>query len=166
MLYDPSPQIFFEKNYGELTRLVVYLLRMPLDADDVRELLSSFYIMCHNVRTLQRFDPAKASVDTYITLALRNHIYAKLFDRKPRTYTKLSDDLLAKESDAGDTIDLQRFLRTLRGTDLIIAKRLMLGDPPGRIAESMHITPSALSFYRQKLRRLWAAYTGSTTTRT
>lgn len=162
MLYDPNPQIFFEKNYGDLTKLVVYLLRMPLDADDVRELLSSFYIMCHNVRTLARFDSAKASIDTYITLALRNHIYAKLFDRKPRYYIGLSDDLPAKTDETGGTIDLQRFLATLQGTDRFIARRLMLGEAPGKIAESLHITPPALSFYRQKLRRLWAAYCGDT----
>ena len=161
MQYDPSPQIFFKQNYADLTRLIIYLGHMPLTNDDVAELIDSFYISCYNTRTLQRYDPTRASISTYVTIALRNHIHAKLFDKTKRSFTGLSEELPAKE-EHNETIDLQRFLKTLRGTDRIIAKRLMDGELPNKIAESLRFTPSALSFYRNKLRRMWLAYIGQT----
>lgn len=159
MIPSKCPDEFIVKNYDQLTRCCIFIIKKRIAAEEISGIISDFYIKIKNNNLLLRYDPQKSSFDTYLYQSIKNFIYDRYHAKKIHITVQISDDLLPPTiSGEGSTIDLQTFIMGLTGMDKAIAKDLIEDKDKSTIAKDHSMTKSGVSFYRKKLRVQWAKY--------
>lgn len=161
MIYSKDPDEFIKENYSQLTRCAIHIIKHRVTSDTIIEIISDYYIKLKNYDLLNRFDPTKASFDTYIYSSLKNCIIDK-FSKKKLEQVELNEAIHSSSSYPGSTIDLERFIQGLTGMEKEVCINFIKDTNRKELSITLKMTVSGLTFYRRRLKERWAEYQGNT----
>jgi DNA-directed RNA polymerase specialized sigma subunit len=162
MIHTTDPKKFFQENYDELLKIVLWILNRPVPHDEAHELLHSYYLSVVRNGTLQKYSSQRgASFETYITLNIRCFIYSSLKPTQKSKKTIFLEDLYTLEAPLYDTtieIDLSRFRQQLSDKEKLVFDLLRRGDKPFEACKILHISNMGVSYFRKKITEKWLLF--------
>lgn len=140
--------------------MAVHIIRRRVGSDVVHEQLSSFYLLAHRTNLLNRFDPSKSALATYIYTALSNSIDTYLFYTRKIVYCSFCEEIAISTETCNElSIDLSMFVRTLPTLESGIVSDLIEGKTPAEMANSRNVSVMTISTYRKTINDKWNRFT-------
>ena len=165
MTYTTDPNKFFEENYDELIKIVLWILNRPIAHDEAHELLHGYYMSVVRNHTLCKYSPQRgASIETYIILNLRCYIYSSIKPTQKTSKTTSLEQQHTLEAPNHDTtieIDLDRFREQLNEKEKKVFDLLRKGDKPFEACKILHVSNMGVSYYRKKITEKWMIFAHS-----
>lgn len=163
MQYDPDIKKFFTINYDELARMALFILNTPTPADDLKTIISDFYIIASRNSLLDQYDHTRAQLSTYVCQAMLNSIHNNYWYKKRRKRihptTPLHDNIHVSKYTPVDTcIDLDSFVDTLTLREQYIVKRLLEGASNPELVYELKVSHTTVYAIRRDILRKWKRY--------
>lgn len=162
MIHTTDPKRFFERNYDELLKIILWILNRTVPHDEAHELLHSYYLSVVRNNTLQKYSEQRgASLETYITLNIRCFVYSSLKPtQKMKKTTSLEDQktLAYHTYDSTIEIDLSRFRQQLNDKEKRVFDLLRRGDKPFEACKILKISNMGVSYFRKRITEKWLLF--------
>lgn len=160
MIPSKDPDQFLKQNYDQITKCCIHIIKRRVTSDEIRDIIADFYIKLKQYDLLNRHDPAKASLNTYIYRSLKNLIIDRS-EKKITNEVELNEKIQAADDHTGSTIDLERFIQGLTGMERDVCIAYIKDVNKKELSVRLRMTVSGLTYYRRVLRQKWEEYQGS-----
>lgn len=165
MIHTTDPNKFFEKNYDELLKIVLWILNRPVEHDEAHELLHNYYLSVVRNNTLSKYRVDRgASFETFIVLNIKCFIYSAIKPTQKSSKTTSMEQQHTLEVYNPDTtieIDLDRFRELLNKRERRVFDLLRKGDKPFEACKILHVSNMGVSYYRKKITEKWMIFAHS-----
>lgn len=160
MIYHSDIKKFFQLNYDQLTRMALHIIKGKISSDIIVEQLSLFYLSCERLNFINRFDPNKSALSTYVYSALRNSINTLYFRKAKVPQQELTDIIPTEDKEICETleIDIKDFINTLSTKEKILINECLQGVTPKELSVKYNTTQMTISTNRKILRDKWVAF--------
>lgn len=159
MEYYSDHTVFWERNYGEIIASIRTMRQVSLD--DAMSIAHGFALETHRLCLLDRYDPERSSIATFIWQWLRSYLSRRERFKLPPKTCELNENTLVSEMNTSSLAGFRDYISKNNPKPdryLTVLRLLIEGYKRQEIARMMGTTPNTVCNYVRELKSIYVRF--------